>query len=205
MTTKERGETEFPYTKVLVRIRLNPRWAERLQEAGVDLILRSLEDERRLIERKKTEAESVGREPFRGERKDATGTLQPDSGKSVFGWDQRGRENVSLAFLERDLEKVGFVLAGANLMQKEGDRMYFLYLTFESSGRETPLAPSREVMAMIRQLLGRFYGNVHAFKNPNGSCTVNPAHAVVEGELPAGTPLRQLRINATGHFRCVPG
>lgn len=188
---------ETPKT-VKVNVRINPRWAERLNAAGVNSFVRNTQQDQALRARQASEAVYKGLAPFRGERKDATGTVRPDSGKPVFGWDAEGRQSVTLRHLVADVtDKLHMVLVHANTMQKEGDHMSSLRMTFAHEGEAVVL--SEAAQEFVNELLGRTFGHLHCFRNPDGSLTVNPSH--IE-EKPDVAEIRDLRIHSDGSLRC---
>lgn len=189
---------ELPKT-VKLNCRINPRWAEKLNAAGINKFERTQEQDKALRARQATESVAVaGKDPFRGERKDATGTVRPDSGQPVFGWKQEGRQSVTLRHLFADVEgNLRMVLVNANTMQKEGDHMSSLRLTFAPEG--TPVELSVAAQRLVAELLRRTFGHLHCFRNPDGSLTVNPSH--IE-EKPDAAEIRDFRISADGSIRC---
>ena len=204
---------------VKLNVRINPRWAEKLHAAGIFDGKRSVQADQALRARQAGEAAGKGLDPFRGERKDATGTVRPDSGKPVFGWDQEGRQSVTLRHLIADVEgNLGMRLVSVNTMQKEGDKMSSLRMTFALEGDAIVLSSSPvhfmsdgcstssidnvqqfSAQGLVNELLGRTYGHLHCFRNPDGSLTVNPSH--IE-EKPDVSEVRDLRINSDGSLRC---
>ena len=188
---------EAPKT-VKLNVRINPRWAEKLKAVGITPFVRTVQQDQALRARQATEAAGKGLDPFRGERKDATGTVRPDSGKPVFGWDAEGRQSITLRHLIADVEgNLGMRLVNANTMQKEVDHMSSLRMTFAHEGEAVVL--SETAQGLVHELLGRTYGHLHCFRNPDGSLTVNPSH-IQEQADPA--EIRDLRIASDGSLRC---
>ena len=183
---------------VKLNVRLNPRWAEKLKAAGINPFVRTVQQDQALRARQATEAVGKGLDPFRGERKDATGTVRPDSGTPVFGWKAEGRQSITLRHLIADVEgNLGMRLVHANTMQKEGDSMSSLRLTFAPEGEVVAL--SETAHGLVNELLGRTFQHLHCFRNPDGSLTVNPSH--IE-ENPDAAEIRDLRMASDGSLRC---
>lgn len=190
---------EAPKT-VKLNVRINPRWTERFNAAGIKPFVRTVQADQVMRAKQAAEAAGKGLDPFRGERKDATGTVRPDSGTPVFGWKAEGRESVTLRHLIPDVtSNLRMVLVNANTMQKEGDRMSSLRLTFARKGEGEAVVLSPEAKVLIDELLGRTFGHLHCFRNPDGSLTPNPSHIVEEADP---TEVRDFRINSDGSLRC---
>lgn len=185
----------LPFTKILVRIRCNPAVAlEQLVPAGLPLNARTGERDQAIIARYEAEAKANGTDPYFMSREDRAGTRRSDSGIPVFG--KQGAQNVCPATLRTDLEAMGYVMVGATVLNKEGDEMYFLVLTFLPSvtGIE-PAALTGEATAIIGRVMAKNFQYMHVWKNPDGSATVNPAHV---GDVNRGT--KNLRLSAEGEF-----
>ncbi|MDO8581323.1 MAG: hypothetical protein Q7S16_00405 [bacterium] len=188
---------ETPKT-VKLNVRINPRWAEKLNAAGITPFVRTADADKALRARQAGEAAGKGLDPFRGERKDATGTVRPDSGKPVLGWDAEGRQSITLRhFLADVVGNLQMVLVNANTMQKEGDKMSSLRMTF--APKDEAVVLSLEAQGLVNELLNRTYDHLHCFRNPDGSLTVNPSH-IAEQADPA--EIRDLRIHTDGSLRC---
>lgn len=190
---------------ILVRVRLNPKKARALIDACVYLDRRTPERDAELRAEQAAEAEALGLDPYRGDRTDATGTVRPDSGRPVFGWKAEGRQSVSLGCVIQDLgERLAFGLQNVSLLQKPEDRMYFLCLGFKHVGEVERLADlSPRATNEVHTVLGRPYGHLHAFRNQNGSMTINVSHALDPDQVD-DSEIRDLRVLKDGGLRCVP-
>lgn len=183
--------------RVLVKFRINPARAAELRDAGLYEVRRTVQQDQALRARQEAEAKAVGRDPFRGQRADATGTVRPDTGTPMFTWAKDGRVNTCLALTLADLrQNLGMVLTQVNTLQKPNDHMAFLVLKFEDSGTSVELTPTQQ--ATIERLTGRVYGHLHGYRNPDRSWTLNAAHAE---DKP--TEIRDVRISPDGNVNCV--
>ena len=201
-SAETKTENAAPYTKVLLNIRINHTRASEFGLLGLSAAVRNDE---KIIEKHKQEAEEQGLDPFRGKRVDATGRLRSDSGRPVFGWDRNGRNNVSFARIKQDLTSLGYLLISVNLAKRkpnpktgQEDNMYSLYLSFEK-GQASQLKPGVELE--VDKILNRTYEHVHAFRNPDGTATINPSHAITPVR---GQEIAHLRITQDGSFLCIP-
>ncbi|OGE82431.1 MAG: hypothetical protein A3B10_03105 [Candidatus Doudnabacteria bacterium RIFCSPLOWO2_01_FULL_44_21] len=188
---------ELP-NRVLVKFRINLTRAAELRAAGLYEVKRSIVQDQALRGRQAIEAEALGRDPYRGQRTDATGTVRPDSGTPMFTWDPKGRVNVCLATTIEDLQTIlGMVLTQVNTLQKPNDHMAFLVLKLENAG--SPVNLSAKQQALIDRLTSRIYGHLHGYRNPDRSWTLNAAHAE---DNPS--EIRDVRFSTDGSVRCVP-
>lgn len=186
---------KYLFNKIGIRLRINPRRAQELTMAG---IIQRQRNERAVIARHSEQAAAVGKDAFRGNRTDPAGNKRPDSGTPVFTWKQEGRQLVCLEKVKQDIEAMGLRLTNANLFQKEGDHMFFLYLNFARERKSFELSPEADLI--VSQLLARVYEHVHVYRNPDESATINPAHAT---DVPP-QEVRNLRMDLEGKFRCTP-
>jgi hypothetical protein len=200
---KEEKIVNAPYSVVLIKPRLNPRRTARLVAAGIDFNVRSTERNREIVEHHAAEARELGRDGYRGQRTDATGQRQADSGTPVFGWQGAKHEATTLSCIVTDLQTAGYVMTGVWLQQKEGDIMSALNLKFEPKG--TAVTVSKEAQLEIKITLAQSWRFMHVYRNPNGSATVNPSHLVGEQEINQVTGPRALRMRVDGSFHneCV--
>lgn len=191
-------------SKVMFNIRLNEGQAGKLIRAGVRLVERDRHQDAQLRAAQEEEARANGRDPFRGNRTDATGIKRPDSGTPVFGWKAEGRQMVTLGLALQDVQAedggLGMLLTDIHLVRKDGDRMYSLRLTFmpESSVEETAEV-SDGAEAVLEYAATRTFEHLHCFRNPDGSLTINSAHALSPEEV---RPRFDMRIRADGSIRC---
>ncbi|MFA6132319.1 MAG: hypothetical protein WC702_04670 [Patescibacteria group bacterium] len=187
--------------RFIVKPRINDRAAAMLKGLGVVCTVRSTQRQTELTERNIERASAAGRDGLRGDRTDAVGNRQADSGTPVFGWKAEGRQSVSLRCVLADVTRVfGWSVTGLTMFQKEGDRMYFLVVVLEAGKPALDMSPA--LQAKLTEILGRTFGHVHCFRNPDGSVTVNPAHALNDDEV---GEIRDLRVLDTeAHMRCVP-
>jgi len=185
-------------TKVMLNIRLNSkRGLEFVNFGGIRLIGRSNKRDTEIRAKQEAESKKLGRDHFRGKRIDATGVKRGDSGIPIFSWTPEGRQHISTRKVREDIEtKLGYRIMDAHLMKKEGDKMYFLRVTFNGS-TNGDFQPSDEFNLLLANALDRPYGHLHAFRNPDGSVTINSAHALEKKEEE-----KVLRIHADGSVRC---
>lgn len=196
------NQQNAPYVFVIVKPRLNPRWTARIVDAGIPLNQRTADRNREIAERHAAEAQSHGRDGWRGNRTDTVGQRQADSGVPVFGWEGTQEKAITLGAIRSDLVSAGYVLVSANLVQKEGDKMSFLYLRFEPRDTATPAVMSSEASNLIDEVLRSTWHHMHVFQNPNGSATVNPSHMLPPEELAAAVTERHvMRMSKDGSFR----
>lgn len=183
--------------RVLVKFRVNLHRAAELRAAGLYEIKRTLEQDEALRQKQAVQAQTAGRDPYRGQRVDATGMSRPDSGTPMFTWDPKGRVDVCLATAIADLRKnLGMVLTQVNTLQKPNDHMAFLVLKFENEGKAVELSVSQE--QAIEKITVRVYEHLHGYRNPDKSWTFNAAHALDKtGEI------KDVRINEDCSVRCI--
>lgn len=188
------------YKAIILNVRVNERRAGRLQDVGIEQNARTRAREVEIMARQIDAAPKV--DAFRHSvREDAAGNIRGDTGKPVFGWAGAKHEAISLSAIRDDLGIVGYVLVSLNLIKKEGDKSSKLYLRFEPS----PAEAFQTWESMERELTGILngvYGTLHAYRNPDGTCTVNPSQGIPADQL-VGKDVRILRMNADGGFRCV--
>ena len=183
----------FPKT-ILVRARINEKLAAKLVAAG--LPEPRGRDEQAVLRRHAEEAGAAGLDPYRRDRGDAAGNKRPDSGVPVFG--KTGIEEGSLRHLSADLAEHGFRLTAVWMLQKEGDNMVFLNLRFIPTTEEPVFMLTPEAAVLVSGVLNRRYRYLHVFANPDGSATVNPAHAMDDGAAMAGKSVSYLRLEKEG-------
>lgn len=185
--------------KVIVKPRVNERTARLLIDAGVPFNVRTTQRQNELTTKNAQAAQAAGRDGFRGDRIDAAGNVQADTDAPVFGWDAEGRQSVSLRHVLADVRaKFGWEVTAVSMFRKEGDRMYFLVIVLED---KPAMAMTPALHALLGKAMDRVYGHLHVYRNLDGSVTVNPAHALDEGQ--AGE-IRDLRlIDREAHMRCV--
>lgn len=189
------------YSAVILNIRVNDRRAGRLQDASIKLNARTRAREEEIMVRQIDAAPNVNALRH-GAREDAAGNIRGDTGRPVFGWAGAKHEAISLAEIRNDLGLAGYILVSLNLVRKEGDKSSKLYLRFEPS----PAEAFQTWESMERELTGILngvYGTLHAYRNPDGTCTVNPSQGIPQEQLTGGKEIRVLRMNADGAFRCV--
>jgi hypothetical protein len=184
---------QFP-SLVLLNVRLSPKNAADYTALNIKLVDRSVQDDAAIRAQHVAEAAENGVDAMRGKRIDATGVASPDSGTPVFGWNPTG-DPVTLAKIWDDLVKAGVVITDIHLMRKPNDRMLFLRITFSQADRGIEIG--HDLAAALTRTLGSVYEHVHAFRNPNGSMTVNPSHRINNAE----SGFRTLRIDAEGALR----
>lgn len=195
-------ECKLNKESLLVNLRINQKYFDQLIEADVRFIRATTAREMRIIADHEAEAKALGRDAYRADRTDATGKKQPDSGTPAFGWNAEGRESVTLMRVVEDLEHLGLVLTDVHITQKLGDekkKMYSLKLNF-AKGEKARLVP--EATNTINHLLRRTYGNLHAFRNPEGRPdTVNAVNIV---QNPDETRVLRIGVTDAGNFsfRC---
>ena len=183
--------------KVMLNIRLNSKRAlEFINEGGLRLIGRDKVQDAAIMARQRAESEKLGRDHDRGNRVDASGVKRGDSGTPIFSWAPEGRQNISLHKVFKDIEAMGYHVVDAHLMRKDNDRMYSLRVSFNGS-TDSDFKLSDTAERLLGDALGRPYGHLHIFRNPDGSMTVNPAHALDKSEEE-----KVLRIREDGSVRC---
>lgn len=184
--------------RVLVKFRVNLSRAEELRAAGLYEVRRTVEQDVALRAKQASEAEALGRDPYRGKRADATGTIRPDSGVPIFSWDPKGRVDVCLVAAINDLKaNMGMVLTQVNTLQKANDHMAFLVLKFENEGKAVELSVTQQ--QVIDKITSRVYEHLHGYRNPDRSWTLNAAHAQ---DSPG--QIKDVYISADGSVRCIP-
>ena len=168
---------------VLVKVRLNPRWSERLTQAGVALVVA---DHEARDARHREQAQVINRSADAYKREG-----RADSGVAVFGRD--GLEGTSLEALIVDLlaPASGYVITRAVVEPgRNGDRMSQLVLAFGQSGERVQI-PHTALEAV--KALGRSrWDHVHVWSNPPRTDgkrvdTVNASH---RSDAPAQWNLR---------------
>ena len=170
-------------TKIIMRFRINKNWMKKLRFAGIRFFKRS-EDRDKAIEAKHVaEAKSIGRDPYRGKRTDAAGDKRSDSGSPIWSWDNEGNRKVSLGCIMQDIiDHTGHTMTDMHVMQRPKERgMAFLYVTF--NGDPEMDVPSKAV-PHLEFIMARAYDYLHGFRNPDGSWTLNPSHALQEQPFP---------------------
>lgn len=191
------------YSAVILNIRVNERRAGRLQDVGVKLNARTRAREEEIMVRQIDAAPKVN--AFRhGVREDAAGNIRGDTGKPVFGWAGAKHEAISLSQIRNDLGVAGYVLVSINLVRKEGDKSSKLYLRFEPSPAAEAFQTWESMERELTGILNGVYGTLHAYRNPDGTCTVNPSQSIPQEQL-TGKEIRVLRMSAEGNFRCMKG
>lgn len=192
-------------TLVLVKCRVNENVVARLEGAGLVVLHRSRDRQASLTQRHADEAAARGEDGYRFQRADAAKNVQADSGVPIYG--PEGIQDASLGQVKGDLRTLGLRLASAHVFHKSGDikgkggqgrMMFTLVLEFrQAKGDSAPI--SDEALGAIMRLLARPYGFVHVWENPDGSWTINAAHAK-EPTAAAVEGLIELRINPDGSF-----
>jgi len=203
MSSNDVSGVSSPFSFVLVAPRVGPKWIDRFAAVGIVVNARSKARNEEIAAAHAAEAKTVGLDGFRAGRTDAIGTKQADSGRPLFGWEGAKYEAMTLGALRGDLAKTGYVLVNANLVQKEGDRMAKLYVRFEPRQTGTPAEMSLETSNLIDEVLTQVYKNLHVFRNPNGSATVNPLNMVPADQRSGITDPRSLRMSVDGSFENV--
>lgn len=141
-------------------IRVNAAMTLKLKNAGLPHVFRSKAEQEAITA---LYAKAAGEEKaFRLNRTDTAGNIQADGGNLRFGKD--GQENVFPGTAIPDLEKHGYTLIVAEVLEKEGDNGYgFLRLTLSVNGKRVML--SGGVRDLIDLLMGRFYRKCYAYHN----------------------------------------
>jgi hypothetical protein len=181
---------QFVPDAVLIKIRVNPKRQQRLKGVGIKFNIRTIAKEHRIIRSHEdqaatirgTDAKASERDAYRGQRTDAGGTAQPDSGTPIFGWDKEGRRFVSICEAVSDLQKHGFVLQDVHMYQKETEQNGMAFLCFWFKPGVEPFAFTAESRRECYILLNSVYGHVHGFRNPDRTMTFTAAH--LEDEAP---------------------
>lgn len=187
------------YKAIILNVRVNDRRAGRLQDVGIRQNARTRAREEEILVRQIDAAPKVN--AFRhGVREDAAGNIRGDTGKPVFGWAGVKHEAISLSAIRDDLGIAGYILVSLNLVRKEGDKGSKLYMRFEQAAEafQTWASLERE----LTEILDGVYGTLHAYRNPDGTCTINPSQGIAQEQL-VGKDVRVLRMSAEGTFRCV--
>lgn len=206
--------TAVPFTVVLLNVRLNGTWAQKFMAAGIRLNMQNQADQQRVIERHAGEAQAVGRDAFRGQRTDAVGNRQADSGTPVFGWKKEGRAITNLRHVRAELEAMGYRIVNVNLRKKDGDTMFSLFVKFAPVG--DTFAQLADIEGVLAQVLDTTWKFLHGYRNPKPTgteVTLNPSHMLVGsdltkelqalGEEMKGTvTVRDVHVLADGAIRC---
>ena len=141
-------------------------------------------DEQKIIEKHKAEAKKLGDNPHHYKRTDATGALRPDSGVSVFQESGINPEFADLSYIHENLLEHGYHLGSASLLRKDGDHMFFLFLTYEKEVRPDSLPnlflKGADFLKEMKNVYARIYQHVFIYTNPDESVTVNPSHVSEE-------------------------
>lgn len=177
-----------PPVKVMLSIKLNPNWAARFRHAGMKFVVRTHEVQAQIIKQHEQEAANLGRDAYRANRIDSTNHRQPDSGTPVFTWDKAGKFAINPRSLPAELlSALGMYPISAALVQKPGDRMVMLRITFAFAAEEERdgFQFGDEMCELFNTILNRPYEHGHVFRNPDGGMTINLAHALVEERKPA--------------------
>ncbi|MEI6627033.1 MAG: hypothetical protein WCL61_00345 [bacterium] len=162
-------------TKILIRVRIADSAAEELRKVGgIAKAVLSQAKQREIIENHAFQAEQLGKDAFRGNRTDAAGNRQADSGKPRTGWGPTGWTMISFDRIMAEMKAIGFNLIGTNIIKKAGDHMSFLYLNFADG---EPVQLSKEAEVAIQAIMERVFEFVHVFDNPDRSITINPSHS----------------------------
>lgn len=149
MLKEQSWATAVP-SKVMLNIRLNANRARRLMDLGVGKVDRTIVDQADINRERSREALATGMTAAdinRYGRKDAAGQSQVDTGiKDELKPSRLRNEDVTVPVsLDRiwyDLEtRLGMKASNLHLMQKEGDAMFSLRITFEPASGN-PSSPS---------------------------------------------------------------
>lgn len=191
-----------PFSFILVKLRVNARKIERLEEIGVRVIERT--DTRALaLQAEHVDQRGEAHYVRRGERVNAAGQKLGDSGELTieFNPDNPGKGQVAdpkaamnLELLSGDLHTAGYVLADVHIVRRPGEQngMGFLVLVFQVGTESLELGADLE--AALDQYVDGYYRSVFVWENPDGSATINANRAVVGDELDAVSDRRTLRF-----------
>lgn len=190
-------------TDVLLSIKINKNLVAKLEDAGITVNFRSHADQKARTEFNAAAAQANGRDGFRLDRKDSAGNVQADSGSVLFS--KEGQHFVSPHLACQDMQaNLGMNVTDIHVLTREGDHgAGFLRITMSLTGNQIRLSgPTQELVDLI---LGRTYEHCYGFSNNHDSNrTFNFVKAADPANIPAGTVLRDLRINRDGSCRCLP-
>lgn len=154
---------------ILLKFRINPNKVQRLIKAGCPVGLRTAEREKQLIQQRSIEATHTYN------RVDAAGHKQVDTGEQILlGENGQVFKNVCVGLLWNDIpQNFRKHLTSVHILQKEGDHMAFLCVTFGDGER---MNLPRALKQTIKPITQSAYEHVQLYINPNGVVTVNCAH-----------------------------
>jgi len=166
--------------RVLFNIRINQKRAERFIAQGIELHHLTKKEVVAKSDMHAKRAVHNNLDPYRGKRVDAIGVKQADSGEPVFGWKSKGI--VTLEMVWQNLVEMEFCIFDIHLIQKEGDRMFSLRVTFDriknDPDREIRFLMTREIQTLLDGCFDRAYKYLYVYRNPNGIMTINPSIAL---------------------------
>ena len=173
-----------------LNVRMNENAAARLIKAGVKLVEKSVETMQAQATTRAAEARDLGVK--NGVRTDASGNVQFDSGRKLWGDD--GLVLGLTSQIPADLAAAGYVLEKAYIAHKAGDRMCQLRLWW-SKAPETAFATTPAMQVQFDALLASAFEHVHGFSNPDGSLTLNLSHRV---DGPPSSSVKTVRFTPDG-------
>lgn len=185
-------------SKILVKVTVNDALAADLRSAGFEAYKRTVTQEAAIEQRHTVAAKERGVNPLRFAQEG--GRQVADSGTPVFG--REGQHNVSLVKVAEDItaQLPALKLVGVNIQTKT-DGKHVVWQVYEPTAKDKPVVvPSGAIKFHLDALNKRVYGNLHVWRNPDGSVTVNagsPTNDSVSGA-------KDLRIHEQGQsIRCV--
>lgn len=189
-------ESTVPFRFVLVKMRVNARKIEKLEDARIRVLERSDERARQIQDGHSAQR---GRRYYLrlGERMNVAGQIMGDSGWQRIAFNQEGDVNKAMTLKDviGDLESLGYVLSDVHVMVRSGDQngMGFLVLTYQVEA-EPFVTPSPEASRLMGEYVTGFYRSVFVYENPDDGATVNANTAVVGGDLAIAEDRRHLRF-----------
>jgi len=146
------------------------------------------------------QAEEMGRDAFRLNRKDRDGNPLPDSGRLMFGHEYAPGDAFTFGRLIEDFKAAGFHLVDVNILREQHrDRMF---VNFKREGDE-PQLQRTAALAIDMIIEDTWWSSLQGFRNPDGRWNLNIKGRISQNEVKTANDQRIVKMGKDGVFGLV--